>query len=168
MALSCQSYSLEFQFLSQQLVMLTASTWFLLLAFIITSSTTEGIESRSFSPSFEHFFPVPRTEKDWNGIKKDLLKLSEPISKLIESWDKLSSSNTVSSEPESAQAGEKIENSNRLNYEYEEDMPQIKSNEEHPSYYPDPGKSSHCTIQFIVYCRCLKNAGESCGKSESC
>ena len=130
----------------EQLVMLTASTWFLFLAFMITSSTTEGFESSSYSPSFEYFFTVPRTEKDWNGIKKDLVELSEPISKLIESWDKLGSTNIVSSEPERAQAGEKFENSNRLNYEYEEDMPQLKSNEEHPSYIPDPGKSSHCSI----------------------
>ena len=105
---------------------------------------------------------------DWNGIKKDLMKLSEPISKLMESWDKLSLTNTVSSEPERAQAGEESENSNRLNYEYEEDMPQSKTNEQHPSYYPDPGKASNSTVEFIVYCRCLKNARESCGKSKIC
>ena len=150
--------------------MLTASTWFLLLAFMITSSTTEGFESSSFSLSFEYFITVPRTAKDWNGIKNDLMKLSEPISKLMESWDKLSSTNTISSEPETerAQAGEESENSNRLNYEYEEDMPQLKTNEQHPSYYPDPGKASNSTVEFIVYCRCLKNARGSCGKSEIC
>ena len=81
------------------------------------------------------------------GIKKDLMKLSEPISKLMESWDKLSLTGEVYPESEIVELG-KVENekSNRLNYEYEENMLPSKTDEHQAALYPDSGMElSHCT-----------------------
>ena len=95
----------------------------------------------------ENLFLAPRTEKDIKEIKKDLMKLSEPISKLMESWDKLSLTGKVFPESEITQDGEvDSEKSNRLNYEYEENMLPSKTNEQLGPLYPDSGMElSHCT-----------------------
>ena len=88
----------------------------------------------------ENLFLAPRTEKDIKEIKKDLMKLSEPISKLMESWDKLSLTSDVFPESEITQDGEvDSEKSNRLNYEYEENMLPSKTNEQLGPLYPDSG-----------------------------
>ena len=75
------------------------------------------------------------------------MKLSEPISKLMKSWDKLSLTSEVFPESEITQDGEvDSEKSNRLNYEHEENMLPSKTNEQRGALYPDSGmEMSHCT-----------------------
>ena len=108
--------------------------------------------------SFEYYSAAPRTKEDLDGIKKDLITLSEPISNLLQSWDNLSPTSTVFSEPETTQFGVDSENedNNRLNqeyeaYEHEVDEPS-KSIEQQPSYYPDPGMAYHSTTLCINCC----------------
>ena len=75
------------------------------------------------------------------------MKLSEPISNLMKSWDKFSLTGEVFPESEIVELGNVgNEKSNRLNYEYEENMLPSKTNEQQGALYPDSGMDwSHCT-----------------------
>ena len=79
------------------------------------------------------------------------MTLAEPISNLLQSWDNLSPTSTVFSEPEpeTTQFGTDSDILNRVNQEYEEVVPPSKSIEQQPSYYPDPGMAYHSTTLCV-------------------